>query len=207
MPAAVQEMFGMSALVDGYLAFLAVFSGYLTAAYVVFAVQTLRTEEGRGRAEAVLATATSRRAWAGSHLLVVAAGAALIMVVTGVGTGVAAAAVTGTWEMVGQVTLAHLNLLPAVLAVLGLCALLYGWAPRLLAPVGWALVAIMVLVGNFAALLDLPAWVRDLSPLSHPAQVPVEEAQALPLVALSGLALAGVAVGLLGLARRQVGVR
>lgn len=207
MPPAVQEMFGMEALLDGYLAFLAVFSGYLTTAYVVYAVQSLRLEESRGRAEAVLATPTSRTGWAGSHLLVVAAGATVILAASGLGTGAAAAAVTGQASLVTELLVAHLNLLPAVLVVLGVCAVLYGWAPALLSPVGWALVALTVFVGNFAALLDLPDWLRDLSPLSHPAQLPAEEFTFLPLVVLGALAALGVALGLLGLRHREIGIR
>ncbi|AXH97293.1 ABC transporter permease [Ornithinimicrobium avium] len=204
LPPAIQEMFGTRGMTDGYLAFLAVLTGYVTSAYVVFAVQSLRVEEARGRAEAVLATPTSRAAWAGSHLVVVAAWAAAIMVATGLLTGLAAAGVTGDGSLLGRTLLAHVNLVPAVLVVLGLCALLYGWAPVLLAPVAWTLVGVMVLVGNFGTLLDLPRWLMDVSPLSHPAQVPVEELTVAPLVVLLVLAAVGVALGLLGLGRRQV---
>jgi ABC-2 type transport system permease protein len=207
MPEAVREMFGMEALLEGYLAFLATFSGYLTAAYVVFAAQTLRSEETGGRADAVLATPTSRLAWAGSHLLVVGLGAVAILVVTGLGTGLTVGGVTGDWSLLGDVVLSHLNMVPAVLVVLGVCALLYGLAPALMAPVGWGLVALMVLVGNFGELLDLPQWLAGLSPLSHPAQMPVQAVEVTPLLWLSALCLAGVAVGLAGLRRRQIGVR
>ena len=58
-----------------------------------------------------------------------------------------------------------------------------------------------------AKVRDLPGWLRDLSPLSHPAQLPAEEFALLPLVVLSAIAVVGVAVGLLGLRRRQIGVR
>ncbi len=204
LPDALQEMFGAQDMLDGYLAFLAVLTGYATSAYVVYAVQTLRAEEARGRAEAVLATPTSRAAWAGSHLLLVALWAAGIMAASGLLTGLAAAAVTGDAPLLGSTLLAHVNLIPAVLVVLGLSALLYGWAPVLLAPVAWTLVGVMVLVGNFGTLLDLPAWLVDVSPLSHPAQVPVEELTVTPLLVLVALAVAGVALGLLGLRRRQV---
>lgn len=207
LPETVSDMFGMEALVSGYLAFLAVFSGYLTTAYVVYAVQSLSAEEARGRADAVLATPTSRAAWAGAHLLVVAVGAAGILVVAGLGTGLAAAAVTGDGSLVPDLVTAHLNMLPAVLVVLAVCAALFGWVPALLTPVGWALVGLIVFVGNFAALLDLPQWLRSLSPLSYPAQLPVEEFAPLPLVALLAIAVLGVGVGLVGLQRRQIGVR
>lgn len=207
MPDTVQEMFGMGALLDGYLAFLATFSGYLTAAYVVFAVQSLRTEESGGRADAVLATPVSRVSWAGSHLAVIGIGATLILAVTGAGTGLAVSGAMGDWSLVDDVLVGHLSMVPAVLVVLGLCALLYGWAPGLLAPVGWAVVALTVLVGNFAELLDLPDWLVLLSPLSHPAQVPVEDFALVPLLWLALLAVAGVVTGLAGLRRRQIGVR
>ena len=207
MPAAVQDMFGVDALLAGYLAFLAVFSGYVTAAYVVYALSSLRTEEGRGRAEVLLATPTSRPAWLGSHLTAVGVGAALVLLVCGLGTGAAAAGVTGDWSLVADVTLAHLVLLPAVLLVLGVCALLFGWAPQLLLPVGWALVAVMVLVGNFADLLDLPGWLVSLSPLSHAPAMPVEPFAALPLAVLTALAIAVTVAGLAGLQRREIGPR
>lgn len=207
LPETVAEMFGMEALVSGYLAFLAVFSGYLTTAYVVYAVQSLSAEEARGRADAVLATPTSRAAWAGAHLLVIALGAAGILVAAGLGTGLAAAAVTGDGSLVLDLLAAHLNMLPAVLVVLAVCAVLFGWAPALLTFVGWALVGLIVFVGNFAALLDLPQWLRNLSPLSYPAQLPVEDFAPLPLVVLLASTLLGVALGLAGLRRRQVGVR
>lgn len=206
LPEAMVEMFGTSGLVEGYLAFLAVFSGYLTAAYVVFALQATRAEEGSGRAEAVLATPTSRVSWLGSHLLVIAGGAVVVMIVSGTGTGLAAAAVTDDWSLVGQALWSHLNLVPAVLVVLGLGAVLFGVAPRLLMPVGWALVALMVFVGNFAALLDLPEGVRQLSPLSHPEQLPVEEFDLAPVLVLTLLVAVGVAVGLSGFRRRQLNV-
>ncbi len=204
LPEALGQVFGAEALATGYLAFLAVFSGYMTAAYVVYSVQALRAEERSGRGEAVLATPTSRIAWAGAHLGVVALGASAIMLVTGLLTGTAAAAVTGTWSFVADSVLAHANLLPAVLVVLGLCALVFGWLPRFLGIIGWTMVGVMFFVGNFAPMMDAPQWLIDLSPLSHPANYPVEEFAIVPVLVLAGIALAGVLVGLVGLTRREV---
>lgn len=207
MPEALQGVFGSQALMDGYLAFIAALNAYITAAYVVFAIQGLRAEETEGRAEAVLATPISRAAWAGSHVLVIALGAAVIMVVAGVGTGMGAAVSTGDWSLIGTILQAHLNLLPALLVVLGLCALLFGWLPALMAPLGWVLVGIIVVAGVFSELLDLPQWLQQLSPLSHPPQLPVQEFTATPLLWLAGLTLLGVGLGLVGLFRRQIYVR
>src|SRR5699024_11423249 len=67
-----------------------------------------------------------------------------------------------------------LALLPAPLLILAVCVALFGVAPRLTALVGWALVALTAIVTMFADLLDLPGWLRAVSPLYHLAEVPVE---------------------------------
>lgn len=203
MPPLLMQVFG-EGLAEGYLAFLAAFSGYMVAAYAVFAVQGLVVEEARGRAEAILATPTSRAAWAGSHFGVVALGGALIMVVTGLVTGAAIGTVTGAWGAVPDSMWAHLNMVPGVLVVVGGCALVFGWVPRVLAVVGWALVGVIIFVGVFASLLDFPDWFLDLSPFSHLAQVPVEDFSPAPVLWLTLIGAAGVALGLVGLRRRQV---
>ncbi|WP_151526941.1 ABC transporter permease [Serinicoccus kebangsaanensis] len=207
MPEALRQVFGAEQLADGYMSFLAVFGGYLTAAFIVYAVQSLKSEEDSGRAEAVLATPTARVTWGLSHVVATGVGAVLIMLVTGLAVGAAASGVTGTGSIFGDAFLAHLNVLPAVLVTLGVCTLAYGCAPRLLAPVGWALVAVMFFVGNFAALLDVPDWIFRLSPLDYPAQVPVEDIAWRPLLWLALVALAGVVLGLVGLRRRQISAR
>lgn len=60
------------------------------------------------------------------------------------------------------------------------------------------------LVANFADLLDLPGWLRALSPLHHLAAVPVEEFVIAPSLLLTALAGFLVAAGLVGFRRRQV---
>lgn len=204
MPAALQEMFGTTGLVNGYVAFLGAFVSVLVSAYTVFAMQTLRTEELSGRTEMVLATRVSRTAWLGCHTLVVAIGAILISVATGLLTGVAAAGVTGDWSLVADVLAAHVALLPGVLLVLAVCAALVGWAPRLMAPIGWVLVALSAVVNFFGELLSLPDWLLALSPFSHLAGVPVEPFEALPVLLILGLAAALATLGLAGIRRRQV---
>src|SRR5699024_12819539 len=123
------------------IGFLGSFVSILVTAYVVFAMQTLRTEEATGRADAVLATAVSRSGWLGTHLAVVALGATLIMLITGLGTGLAAAGVTAAAGLIPDVMFSRLAGLPAVLAVLGMTAACLGVARRLMAMLVWRLVA------------------------------------------------------------------
>ncbi len=74
---------GHSGLVDAYLAAVIGMMGVAAAAYAVAAVLRLHDEETGRRAEPVLATPAGRVRWAGSHLLVAAAGSAALLVAGG----------------------------------------------------------------------------------------------------------------------------
>lgn len=206
MPDQLGAVFGSDQLLQGYAAFLGSFMSIFAAAYVVQAMQTLRTEEDTGRADGVLATPVSRSGFVAAHTIVIAAGAILIMGVTGLCTGIAAAGVTGDTGMVGDILMSHLTALPAVLVVLGLCAALFGVLPKLMAPVGWMLVLMIGVVDLFGELLDLPQWLRMLSPLWHLADMPVEDFAAAPFLALLGGALFAWTVGLVRFHHREINV-
>ena len=80
-------------LTDSYFATSLSMLGILTAGFAIASVLRLRTEEGDGRAESVLAGPVARSRWAAGHLTVAAAGSALVMAAAGLGVGVAYAAI------------------------------------------------------------------------------------------------------------------
>jgi ABC-2 type transport system permease protein len=204
MPEAFIELFGGAEdMLAGYLAYMAVFMAYVVSIYAVLAVQGWRAEETSGRGEPVLATPVSRWSWYGTNLAVSAGGILVMMLATGVGTGVGAAVVTGDVSHVWDLTLAHLNHVPAVLVVLGLAALLFGVAPRAIG-VTWAVVGYGLLAGTFGPLLDLPEAAYDLSPYEQAAGLPLEPFALLPVAALTALAAALAAVGAVALRRRDL---
>lgn len=204
MPPAFAEVFGTEELLDGYVAFLGAFIAILVAAYGVYAMQSARSEESSGRADLVLVTGVSRVRWLGSHVLVVAGGIVGVVVVSSLGTALAAAVVTGDSGLVVKVIAAHLAVLPVPLCVLGVCVAVFGWIPRAMAPVGWALVALIAVVTMFAEMLELPLWLRTLSPLYHLAGDPGEGVAVVPYIVVTVGAVIGVMVGLVGFRRREV---
>lgn len=206
MPAELRAVFGSEALVQGYVAFLGSFVTLFAAAYAVFAMQTLRAEEDSGRTDAVLATPVSRVGWSAAHVVTIALGVLLISAITGLGTGIAAAGVTGNGALVREILASHLAVVPAALCVLGLCAALYGWVPRLMSPLGWASVALIGIIELFGALLNLPTWLLTLSPMHHLAAVPIEEFALAPFLIATGAAVPLTALGMFGFRRRQVRV-
>ncbi|OAV62355.1 hypothetical protein [Enteractinococcus helveticum] len=200
MPSELQAVFSTEQLLDGYISFLGPFVGMLVTAYVVYAVQTLRTEEHFGHAAVVLATPVSRPGWLSAHVTVVAIGALLILV----GTGIAAAAVTRNGALLGDVVASHLA--AAILAVLGPAAGCFGVVPRVMTLVCWLVVAVIAIVDSFADLLDLPQWFRALSPLWHLPTVPVDDFALLPTAVLLGIAVVIAGIGLCGFRRREINV-
>ncbi|GAA4950879.1 exporter of polyketide antibiotics [Streptomonospora halophila] len=206
MPAAFVRLFGgADGMLAGYLAYMAGFMSYIVGAYAILAVQGLRTEETGGRGEPVLATPVGRWAWLGSNLAVTAAAVVVLMAAAGAAIGAGAALVTGDTRHIGDLTLAHLNHVPAVLVVLGLAALLFGAAPRAI-PAAWAVVGYGAVIGTFGPLMDLPDAALDASPFHHPARMPVESFDPGPFAALLALAAVLAALGFAAFRRRGINV-
>jgi ABC-2 type transport system permease protein len=182
-------------VLNGYLSFMAVYDVIIVSAFAILAVHRVRTEETSGRAEPVLATATGRVRWLGTHLLVVCSAAATILVMTGLAFGIGAAASTGDVGQVAELTASHAVRIPEVLVFAAVGVLLYGIAPRAL-PLVWLVYAYAVVLALFGQLLDLPQWVHDLSPVDHIGRTPLEDAGVVPVVALCGIAALAAAAGL-----------
>ncbi len=170
----------------------------------VWGVLALRAEEKAGRLEGVLVSGTTRAAVLGGWLAVVAVGALVVQVLLGLGVGLGVAVATGEAAWVGELTLASLAYLPAVLLPGALAVALYGLLPRL-ASLAWALVVWAAVVVFLGDLLDLPAWARDVSPLAHTPMVPDADPAPVPLVVMTTLAVLLTVAGLAGLRRRDVG--
>lgn len=203
LPEAFADLFGAEDLIAGYLALMPVYMAYFTGAFVILSVQGLRAEETVGRAEPVLAAPVSRSTWLGANLVVTSGAALAILVLAGLATGLGATAVTGDWTHVWDQLLAHLNQLPAVAAVLGIAALLFGALPRAI-PVAWALIGYGLFAGTFAPMLDVPQAVIDLSPFEHAAQIPLEPFALTPVLVLTVLAVVSSALGLFSFRHRDL---
>lgn len=94
--------------------------------------------------------------------------------------------------------------LPAVWVLVGVALALFGALPRLTAG-AWAALVGFVLIGQFGQLLALDQWLLDLSPFTHLPRSLGTEPEVTPLVLLTLVGGALVAVGLVGLRRRDIG--
>jgi ABC-2 type transport system permease protein len=203
---ASREMFVQAAgdLVDAFYSTVILTLALGAAAFATSSALRPRGEEDAGRAEPLLATGLSRRAWLAGHLMTTMVGVVVVLVAAGLGLGGGFAAVTGDWSAVGRYTAAMVTYAAPVLVLSGLARALYGVLPRA-ASLAWLGLVLAVVVMMFGELLRLPQWFQDLSPFEHLALVPAEPFRWLPFVLTSIVAATLSAAGGTGFARRDVG--
>jgi ABC-2 type transport system permease protein len=206
--AAARQLFiklgGQTGLVNALLAAMMGFMGVAAAVYAVQAALRLRGEEASQRAEPVLAAAVGRIRWAWSHLVFAVAGPVVLLLLVGLTTGLVYGAHTGDMgKALGQLLGAALVQLPAVWVLAGIAVALFGLVPRLAAAAWGALVAFLLLT-EFGSFLNLSRWATDISPFSHVPKLPGGTFTATPLLWLTAIAVALIAVGLAALRRRDL---
>lgn len=195
---------GQADLVTSFLASALLILNLIAPGFAISSALRLRAEETSGRLESVLGTSVSRWRWLAGGLMVTSAGTTVVVASAGVGVGLAHGLVTGDLDAVAELLGHALVYLPAVLTLAAFAVLLFGWIPRL-APVAWAGLALCFVLGYLGPLLSPPAWLQRVSPFSHTPLVPVERVEAAPLLVIAACAVLGVALGGVGLRRRDVG--
>jgi ABC-2 type transport system permease protein len=197
-----ERLGGQRVLLDIYFDVSLGVLALLVAAFAVRSVLRLRAEEESLRADCLLATATPRLSWAGSHLLFALLAPAGLLALAGLVSGVAYGLVVGdVGGEPGRLMRAALLYVPAVWVTAGVAAALFGLVPRMTGA-AWAVLVGFVLLGQLGQALQLPQWALDLSPFTH--VPPVPEVAATPLVWSAAVAAGLIAAGLAGFARRDL---
>jgi ABC-2 type transport system permease protein len=201
--AAYLAQLGGASITDAYFATSLQMMAMLTGGFALSSVLRARTEELAGRTESIIATPTSRTTWWFGQVVVSVLGAALMTVLGGLGAGVAYALVVDDSSQILRLGAASLVTLPAILVMVGVALVLYGFLPRLVL-VNWAVFAAIVVIAIFAETLRLPQWVRNVSPFEHLPDAPARELQAAPVVTLTTVAVVLAVVGWAGFRRRDL---
>ncbi|MFG3284093.1 ABC transporter permease [Streptomyces sp. NPDC048111] len=193
----IRRMGGQAGVTEAFLATMVGLLGMVAALYATTSVLRLYAEETAQRAEPVLAASVGRVRWAAGHLVIAFGGAALIMVVGALGLA------AGYGGLPGPILGAALVQLPAIWTLSGLAVLLYGAFPGL-ARAALGVVGLCLALGWIGPALNLPDAVLGVSPFGHLPKLPGQEMAWPPVLVLTLLAAAMVAVGLAGLRRRDV---
>lgn len=197
---------GGDQLVEAYLALVVTFVAVGAGAVGTASMLRMHDEEDSGRLEHVIAFGAGRARSIGIWFAVAATGSAVVLVVGALGLGLGASAATGDASWTGRLVAAGCAYLPAALAITALAAALAGSAPSL-TWIAWVVVGWTTLVAFLGQVLGLPEGLADLSPVELTPRIPAEDFEAAPIVALSAIAAALVAVALVAFRRRNLAAR
>jgi polyether ionophore transport system permease protein len=176
---------------DGVYTTMTQFLAAAATAYVVTAVIRVYSDEQSGLGEAVLAGAVSRWQWLLTAVASALVGSTVLMFFAGLGNGLGAGLTLGEPGTIVKLTLAGLAYVPAMAVLAGVAALAvavkHTW-------IGWLAVTFVVTSLYLGALLRLPRWLIDLSPVGRttaPSQYPVGALTVMVIVAAAFALLAG----------------
>ncbi len=173
---------------DGVYTTLTQFLAAAATAYVVSAVLRVYNDEESGLGEAVLAGAVSRWRWLMTAVLAAVVGSTVAMLFAGVGMGLGAGITVGEPQTIWRLTLAGFAFVPAMATMAGVAAL----AVALRHPwIAWLAVTFVIISLYLGALLRLPQWLLDASPVGQ-TKAPTEYSA----VALTAMVVAAVALTL-----------
>ena len=185
------EMFsaqGGATLTDQFLAAALAQLALIAGACGIASALRLVTEEGAGRAEPILAGPVDRRLWAGSHVVMAAAGSLVAVAAGGLGVGLSYALVASDAGQIPRLIGAALSTYPAVLVLTGIAVVFFGAFPSI-ARAAWAALGIAFVASFFGDLFKLPEWTLRISPFEHIPGLPAEDLSVLPLLVLTAIAM------------------
>ncbi len=176
--------------IDSVYTTLTQFLAAAATAYVVTGVLRVFSDEQSGLGEAVLAGAVSRWRWLLTAVAAAIIGATALMFVAGLGNGLGAAVTLGEPATIWRLTLAGVAYVPAMAVMAAVAAFAvavrHTW-------IGWLAVTFVVISLYLGALLRLPQWLLDASPVGQ-TKAPAEySAVALTVMVVVAAALSLVA--------------
>lgn len=204
---AMQDLLDRSggvSLTDSYLAYTVFIAALIAGGFSISAARRLRTEETALRAEPVLATPTSRHRWVLGHLAVAFTGSVIVLVAAGLGAGLGHGLVIRDIGQIPRLIGAAVTYLPAAALLTGLTVAAFGLLPRAIAA-AWGLLALCLVVGLLGESLDLPRWLRYVSPFEHTPQLPADGMNLAPLSIIVALVILTTSAGLIALRHRDIG--
>ncbi len=177
---------------DGVYTTMTQFLAAATTAYVVTVVIRLSRDEESGIGEAVLAGSVSRWKWLLSAVAAALTGSVVLLVFAGLGNGLGAGLTLGEPATIVRLTLAALAFVPAMAVIAGVAAL--GVAVRQ-PGIGWLAVTFVIVALYLGALLRLPRWLIEASPVGRttaPSSISVAALSVMVVVAVAITLIAGV---------------
>ncbi len=173
-PALAEALVGQSHTPDGMMTYIvAIFVGLMAAAMGLQGVTRFAAEEIEGRLGVVMSTSVSRARFWAIAVATIAFEVIAVLLAGGIAFELAALATGAEVETVrGNLTTMLAYAAPvAVITAIGLA--LFAVSPRWAAG-GWLVLLWATVVAILGKTLQLPQWARDLSPIEHLGNIPID---------------------------------
>jgi ABC-2 type transport system permease protein len=192
-----------ASMLNDFLAFIIAVMSCIAVIPVITIVLKIRSEEKRGRIEQLYTSAVSRSGNLLAYLAISFAISLLAQLLQCYALWLATSMVMQTPFELETLIIAGLVYLPAFWLFIGLGAALIGLAPKL-TPLLWVYFGYAFFVLYLGRLLNLPQILTDLSVFSAIPLYPTNNITAAPLIIITIISLALVAVGTLAYRRRDL---
>ncbi|QAY70411.1 ABC transporter permease [Xylanimonas protaetiae] len=191
----------------GVDALLSMLTGMIALVVAVFAVQSavaLRGDEASAILEPQLAGAVGRVRWAAERLVIPVVGSAVLLAVGGGIFGASYGSTVSDASQAGRLAGAALVYWPAIMVLVGVAVLLFGYLPRLAVPLSWGVIAAVWFLMFVGDALGLPQGLLDILPWSATPYVPMEPLTWTPLVVMTLVAVVFTVLGVTRFRRRDI---
>lgn len=160
-------------------------------------------EERKKRTEHFLSRAISRTRLMGSALIISILTSFGMLSLAAIGLWSASVVILKDGISFGDIFSGALVYFPALWVMTGLAVLLIGVLPRATGFI-WLYLTYSFLVDYLQGLLNLPQWMRDITPYGHIPQYPMEELHVWTLVVLFFIGACLMLIGFIGYNRRDI---
>jgi len=187
-----------------FLSMLMLIMSIMGTVPVLMAILKLRTEEKSGRLEQLLAKPVGRTKLLSSYLIIAFITSFLVLFLSAFGLwGASAIMMDEVPFSLGLSLQIIFVFLPAIWLMLGLAVFLIGFLPKLVNLV-YLYLGFSLFVVYLGGVLNLPDWMRMLSPFGYIPQLPVDDVRIHVLIIISIIALILGLSGWFGYKRRDM---
>lgn len=191
---------------ERFLSFIVIIIALISLIPALLVIFHLKKEEFSGRLDQIYARPITRLRIYFSHLLLAILFAFGLLILAGIGLWGAMMSVMSDPIPCHTVLAAAINPLPAIIVILGLASLLVGFVPKL-TNILWVYYGYSFVIVYLGNMLDIPKWVRKLSPFGWIPAYPTDSLKPLTILALLVISIAFMAIGYVGYRKRDLETR
>lgn len=194
---------GTETMTEQFIGFLMVIMAVLNTIPCLSFILKARSQERGGYAENVLSRSISRGNQMMSYFLISVIASVLMPVMTAVGFWSSSYAVMENPIKLSVYLKAIIVYVPAVWLLIGVAMALIAYLPRY-ASFSWALLGYSFFIVYFGSVMDLPDWMKKLSPYAYIPKIPLEELKLVNIVILVIISTVLAVLGFAGYRSRDM---